>query len=201
MPTAFARRSFVVVAVALAAGALGCATPDPKTHSSYRSDKGCLLEPVPLGELHYRDEAKDLGGGVTIQAVSNVQRWRDAGESRAERELTVGVVLLTQEGKPIEQSTGTFSFCVRRYDLNTYNHMAEHFAAFRASAADLESAWQSGALAKRYAFRLGLRENHPLVATAIWKKDNLTVVVDVQFDSDDGTVLRTRTAPLRLRNR
>ena len=154
-----------------------------------------------MDELHYREDAGDLAGGVMIQATANVQRWPVPGAARAERELTVGVVFLTKEGKPVERSAGAVSFCVRRYDLNTYDHMAERFAAFRAAPPDLAGAWQSGAFAKRYAFRLALRKNDPLVATPIWKKDNLTVVVDVQFDSDDGTILRTRTAPLRLRNR
>jgi len=201
MPTAFARRAVAVVVAALVAGALGCATPDPETRSRYRSAKGFLLEPIPMEELHYREDAKDLAGGVMIQATANPQRWPNPGAVRAERELTVGVVFLTKKGKPVERSAGAVSFCVRRYDLNTYDHMAERFAAFHAQASDLESAWQSGAFAKRYAFRLALRKNHPLVAAPIWKKDNLTVVVDIQFDSEDGTVLRTRTAPVRLRNR
>jgi len=154
-----------------------------------------------MQEIHYREGAQNLAGGILIQATANVQRWPNPGAARAERELTVGVVFLTKKGRPVERSAGAVSFCVRRYDLNTYDHMAERFVAFRATPPDLASAWQSGAFAKRYAFRLALRKNTPLVAAPIWKKDNLTVVVDIQFDSADGTVLRTRTAPVRLRNR
>lgn len=201
MTTAFARRTVALLAAALLAGASGCATPDPETRSRYRSATGFLLEPIPMDQVHYRQNAKDLAGGVMIQATANIQRWPTPGAARAEREFTVGVVFLTKEGTPLERSAGALSFCVRRYDLNTYDHMVERFVAFRAAPPDLAGAWQSGAFAKRYAFRLALRKNDPLVAAPIWKTDHLTVVVDVQFESNDGTVLRTRTAPLRLRNR